>query len=323
MSLIIKSDEDKERTPHLAMTHNELQGGAANGRNISLLMKTAEMTEAIEKALEGLGLQGQDVVKASYYGQLRSVLQRAVSDQFGGHEDYGWGEWIYVEDFNDTTVVFCTEDGLFVTAYTLNSNGTVATLDDTATPVTAEVIYTESEGEILLSEDAKEKLEDGVYTLVKSCTQNPATVEHLKQMFEVQKSKVIAMNEEITKAVDAAVAVEKTAFAAQEILLKAALEELEIFKAAQKAAVEKARHTALSEVVPADKVEALLKAYASMDDEGFNLTVETLKLAKAAEAQNPLFKEEGVNGQGEQDSTKVDKVAEILKSKYPQKTEIK
>lgn len=311
MGLIIKSDD--ERTPHLAITHNELQGGAANGRNVSLLMKSAEMTEAIEKALEGLGLKG-DVVKASYYGQMRNVLQTAITDQFGGDD---WDEYAYVEDFNDTTVIFCTEDGLFVVDYTLSTNGTVAVLGEIATSVTAEVIYTPTNDEILLSDDAEASLAEGVYTLVKSCTENPATIEHIKKMFEQKLSKEKTMNEEITKAVEAAVDVEKKAFAAQEELLKAAQAQLEVFKAAEKAAVEKARKDAISPLVPADKVDALLKAYASLDAESFDLTVETLKLAKAAEAQNPLFKEQGVNGVGEPDPAKIDKLAEILKAKYP------
>lgn len=59
MTLTIKSVEDEgEVTPHLAMTHNELQGGAANMRNVSLLMKSdAEVTEEVAKALTELGIQ--------------------------------------------------------------------------------------------------------------------------------------------------------------------------------------------------------------------------------------------------------------------------
>lgn len=58
MPLIIKSEADEEEvTPHLAMTHNELQGGAANRRNVSLLMKSdAEVTAEVAKALTELGI---------------------------------------------------------------------------------------------------------------------------------------------------------------------------------------------------------------------------------------------------------------------------
>lgn len=313
MSLVIKSDD--ERTPHLAMTHNDLQGGAANGRNVSLLMKSAEMTEAIEKALEGLGLK-DEVVKATYYGQMRNVLQAAITEQFGDGDD--WDDWAYVEDFNDTTVIFCTDDGLFVVDYTLSTNGLVAVLGEIATSVTAQVIYTATDENILLSEDAEVTLDGGVYTLVKSCTENPATVDHLKKMFETQLSKEKAMNEEITKAVDAAVDVEKKAFAAQEELLKAAVAELEIFKAAAVEAVTKARTASLVEAgQTTESADAIVKTLAGLADEAFDVVLKGYQVQKAAEAQNPLFKEQGVSGVGEPDPTKVDKLAELLKQKYP------
>lgn len=60
MPLVIKTSEEdasNDVTPHLALTHNELQGGAANKRNVSLLMKSdVEMTEDVVKALTELGL---------------------------------------------------------------------------------------------------------------------------------------------------------------------------------------------------------------------------------------------------------------------------
>lgn len=315
MTLIIKSEDDTKRTPHLALTHNDLQGGAANGRNVSLLMKSAAMTEAIEKALEGLGLEG-DVVKAAFYGQVRGVLQTAVTDQFGGD---GWDDYAYVEDFNDNTVVFCTSDGLFTVGYQMSDNGTVATLGDEATPVTASVVYTETNGDIKLSDDAEDKLEEGVYTLVKSCTENPSTIEHLIKMFSHKQSEVIQMQEEITKAVTAAVEIEKAAFAEQAALLKAATDKLAELEVAAVAAVEKARKESLAAVVAADKVDTLLKSLAPLDAEAFAAVVETLALQKAAVDQSDLFTETGVNGEGEADPVVIDRTTEILKAKYAQK----
>lgn len=312
MTLIIKTEDDTKRTPHLALTHNDLQGGAANGRNVSLLMKSAEMSEAIEKALEGLGLEGS-VVKAAFYGQVRSVLQTAITDQFGGSD---WDEYAYVEDFDDSNVVFCTKDGLFIVSYQISDNGTVATLGDEATPVTASVTYTETNGDIMLSDDAEDKLEEGVYTLVKSCTENPSTVEHLRKMFEHKQSGVIKLQEEITKAVDAAVAIEKAAFAEQAELLKAAQDKLAEFEAAAVASVLKAREEALTAVVAADKVEALMKSLAPLDAEAFAAVVETFAVQKAAEAKSEMFQEAGVAGDGAKTADEVDATTAILKAKY-------
>lgn len=313
MGLVIKSEDDDKVTPHLAMTHNELQGGAANGRNISLLMKSAEMSEAIEKALEGLGLEGS-VVKAAFYGQIRNVLQSAVSDQFGGDD---WDEYAYVEDFDDTTVVFCTNDGLFVVDYKISDNGTVATLGDEATPVTASVTYTETNGDIMLSDDAEDKLEEGVYTLVKSCTTNPSTVEHLKKMFENKQSEVIKMQEEITKAVNAAVAIEKAAFLEQAALLKSANDKLAEFEAAKVAAKVEVRKSELTAAkVPAEKLEAVLKSLSALDDESFAVQVDLLKAMASAVDTSDMMTETGIAGAGAESQEEVDRTTAILKARY-------
>lgn len=313
MGLVIKSKDDDKVTPHLAMTHNELQGGAANGRNISLLMKSAEMSEAIEKALEGLGLEGS-VVKAAFYGQIRNVLQSAVSDQFGGDD---WDEYAYVEDFDDTTVVFCTNDGLFVVDYKISDNGTVATLGDEATPVTASVTYTETNGDIMLSDDAEDKLEEGVYTLVKSCTTNPSTVEHLKKMFENKQSEVIKMQEEITKAVNAAVAIEKAAFLEQAALLKSANDKLAEFEAAKVAAKVEVRKSELASAkVPAEKLEAVLKSLSALDDESFAVQVDLLKAMASAVDTSDMMTETGIAGAGAESQEEVDRTTAILKARY-------
>lgn len=75
MPLVIKSDEE-EKTPHLAMTHNELQGGAANKRNVSLLMKSdVEMTEEVIKAFTELGLSDLSPTTANTAGIDSETLE--------------------------------------------------------------------------------------------------------------------------------------------------------------------------------------------------------------------------------------------------------
>lgn len=315
MPLVIKADDNEKLTPHLALTH-KVQGGAANGRNTSLLMKSDEMNEVIKKALEGLGLESE-IVKASFYGQIRSVLQSAVTKQFGGDD---WCEYSYVEDFDDTNVVFCTSDGLFIVSYQLSDNGTVAMLGDVATPVTASVIYTETSGEIKLSEDAEDKLEQGVYTLVKSCTTNPSTVEHLIKMFENKQDKVLKMKEEVKQAVDAAVAIEKAAFNEQAVLLKAAQDKIAEFEAVQAAAKVELRKAAIADAkVPADKAEAVLKSLESLSDEAFATTVAVMKAQAALVDNSEMMSEAGVSGAGADNQEEVDLTTQILKAKYATK----
>lgn len=125
-----------------------------------------------------------------------------------------------------------------------------------------------------------------------------------------------AHEEFVTKAVADAVAIEKAAFAAQEEVLKAAQDKLAEFEAAAVAAVEKSRKDALTAVVAADKVEALLKSLAPLDAEGFAAVVENFAVQKAAEATSEMFVETGVAGEGEPDPVEVDRTTEILKAKY-------
>lgn len=314
MTLVIKSKDTEDQTPHLAMTHKDLQGGSANGRNVSLLMKSAEMSDVVLKALESLGLAEEVTLnKSVFYGQIRSVLQVAVTEQFGGD---GWDDYAYVEDFDESNVVFCTNEGLFIVGYTLSDNTTVATLGDEATPVTASVIYTETSGDIMLSDDAEDKLEEGVYTLVKSCTENPSTLDHLRKMFEHKQSEVIKMQEEITKAVDAAVAIEKAAFVEQAALLKAATDKIAEFEAAAVVQKQEVRKSALAAVLPAEQVEGVLKALEAVADEAFQAVVAGYAVQKAAVDNSDLLSETGVNGTGDADVKEVDRTTEILKAKY-------
>ena len=209
MPLEITKTDVKKKTPHLAMTHNELQGGAANGRNVSLLMKSGVvLTEEIEKALESLDI---NIDKAMFASSVRDALQSAVGEAYT--EDDGW---LYVEDNDDSIVVFCSEGGLFSTTYSL-VDGKV-TLGDLAKPMTRAVSYVPATGEMLLSEDAEDKLEEGVYSLVAKALKSEQTKAHLVQMFEaleLKKSNVqeITLKEEIEKAV-----------AAVETLLKAQIQ---------------------------------------------------------------------------------------------------
>lgn len=139
----------------------------------------------------------------------------------------------------------------------------------------------------------------------------------------------------LTKAVEDAVKVEKAAHELvvvelqkslddQAAVLKAAQDALEVFAGQAKEAVAKARKEAIADAgIPADKVEALYKAYAQMDDEGFAVAVEILKAQQALADSSEMLGEKGVTGVGEPEKSEVDKVAEILKAKYQTKSEIK
>lgn len=290
MPLEITKADVKKKTPHLAMTHNELQGGAANGRNVSLLMKSGVvMTEEIEKALISLGI---NIDKSMFASEIRDALCNAVCEAYKEDED----DWLYVEDYDDSIVIFCNEDGLFSTTYSL-VDGKV-TLGDLAKPMTRAISYVPATGEMLLSEDAEDKLEEGVYSFVAKALKSEQTKAHLVQMFEAlelkkSNTKDIPLKEEIEKAVAAVETILKAQIDAQTQALEKASARI---KELEQAAVVKARKEVLASVeADATKLDALVKSLESLSDEAFAVVAATMvEKAKVVE-QSDLFKQHSVH----------------------------
>lgn len=285
--------DTKKKKPHLALTHKALQGGSANGRNVSLLMKAdVELTPEITKALEALGI---NVNKSMYASKISDALSSAVREAFGDDD-----HWLYVEDYNDSIVLFCSEGGLFSVDYSL-VDGKV-TLGDLAKPMTRVISYEPESGEMLLSEDAEDKLEEGIYSLVTKALQNDSTKEHLVEMFkaqELKKSEVEILEQEIKKAVDAAEAILKSKIGELEVQLTKALGEVEEFKKEKLEVVAKARKEKLEAVVSKEEAESLYKATEALADEAFEAVFKSLGGKAKEEKDSDLFKEKGVSGEGE------------------------
>lgn len=312
MTLIIKTKDDSKR-PHLALTHMELQQGAANGRNVSLLMKSdVEATEEITKALEALGIN-----KSMYASKISDALSSAVREAFGDDD-----HWLYVEDYNDSIVLFCSEGGLFSVDYSL-VDGKV-TLGDLAKPMSRVISYEPVSGEMLLSEDAEDKLEEGIYSLVTKALRNDSTKEHLVEMFkaqELKKSEVEILEQEIKKAVDAAEAILKAQLIEKDEQLTKALADLEVFKSEKLEIVAKARKEKLAAVGSDEEAEALYKATESLNDEAFEVMLKALGAKAQVEKDSDLFKEKGVSGEGEpkkQEDAGLSLVGELIKKSKKQ-----
>lgn len=309
MPLVIKSQDDDKKSPHLALCH-EAQGFSANNRHVSLLMKSGvEITEEITKALEVLGLN-----KAAFYSQLRTVLQDAVKKKYYDEGD----SWLYVEDFNDSVVIFCNERGLWSTSYSL-VNGEVS-LGDMANPVTSVLSYMPGTGNMLLSEDAEDKLEEGVYGLITKALQNEETQKHLSKMWEAQelikKQEVLALQEEIQKAVQAAEAVLKAQLSEKEEALTKALADVAAFKEEKLQEVAKARKAAIAEVEKDEAAaEALYKSLEAVSDESFEVIVKSLKAKEEKLEDSDLFKQKSKNTEVEE-TVAENATSAILKAKY-------
>ena len=314
MPLVIKDKEGK-KSPHLALTHKELQGGSANGRNVSLLMKNKEeLTEEVVKALEILGIAPQELNKAAFYSEIRASLTKVLKEKYADKD-----EWLYVEDFNDSVVIFCNDKGIFSVEYS-GVNGEI-TVGDLASPVASVLKYEPTSGKMLLSEDAEDKLEEGVYSLVTKALENQESVEHFKEVFKSLEERKITLEKEIQKAVEAAEAVLKAQVAEKEEALQKALEKLAEIEKAQKEAVEKSRKEKLEAVVGAE-AEELFKAIGELPEEAFAAVVATLEKKAQVEKESDLFIEKGVSGEGDapkQEEAGLALVGELIKKNKKQK----
>lgn len=211
MALVIKSDQD-EITPHLALTHMELQQGAANCRNVSLLMKSdVEVTEEVAKALTELGITSP-------------VITAGIDSE------------------------------------TLEASG------------------------------------------------DPAVIEQ-------PQDEVLALQEEIKKAVDAAETILKAQVAEKEVLLQKALDQVEAFKAEKQEAIAKARQEAVASVEKdADKAAVLFKSLEALPDEAFDTVIKALAAKDAVVEDSDLFvqKSKSLDEEVEQENG----TSALLKAKF-------
>ena len=266
-----------------------------------------ELTEDVTKALEVLGIN-----KAAFYSQIRTSLQDAVKEKYGDED-----KWLYVEDFSDSVVIFCNEGGLFTANYSLQSGEIV--LDDLAEPAKMVITYEPTSGKMLLSEDAEEKLEEGVYSLVTKALHNDETKEHLVKMFEAQtllkEKEVLALQEEIQKAVLAAETILKAQVAEKEVELQKALDQVEAFKAEKKEAVVKARQEAIASVEKdAAKAEELFKSLEALPDEAFDTVIKALAAKDAVVEDSDLFVQKSKSSDVEVEEE--NGTAALLKAKF-------
>lgn len=313
MPLVIKDKEGK-KSPHLALTHMELQQGAANGRNVSLLMKNKEqLTDEVIKALESLGISNQELNKAVFYSKIMETLRDSLREKFSDKD-----EWLYVEDFNDSVVIFCKDDGIYSVGYSFVDGNLV--IEDLASPVVSVITYEPTSGKMLLSEDAEDKLEEGVYSLVTKALENQESVEHFKEVFKSLEERKITLEKEIQKAVEEAQAILKAQLVEKEEALQKALEKLSEIEKAQKEAVEKSRKEKLEAVVGAE-AEELFKAIGELPEEAFAAVVASLEKKAQVEKESDLFKEKGVSGEGDgvkQEEAGLALVGELIKKNKKQ-----
>lgn len=306
LTIVNKTTEvkKKELGPHLSLCH-EAQGFSANNRHVSLLMKSGvELhSEEVQKALESLG------ISKAFYGQIYNSLSAAIKEAFGDEESYTW-----LEDFDETKAIFSNCEGLFVVGYSLQDGKAV--VEALATPVDRIVTYSPIDGKLLLSEEAEEGIEDGVYALVAKALKNEETQDRLAKRFNKSVNEVNTLNEEIKKAVAEAETLLKAQLQEKEEALTKALAKVEEL---EKGAVLKAREEALAFVEDAEKRAELVKSLAALDQQAFDTVVKAMAVAAKVEEESELFKQTSVTmvAKAEKDGTESQADFDaMMKAKY-------
>lgn len=177
MPLQIEKKSSK-KTPHLAICHAD-QGGSANNRHVSLLMKSGEqieLTEQLIKSIEKLGLDNfpVEIQKAMKAKDKSRILDRIIMEEFGeeSNKENDWcGCYTWCCDYDDQFAYFCKKGEMYRVTYT--EDGANIELGEFAEPVIEVTDYVLIDDEIELSESAKEKIEEGMLQLVMKSFNNP------------------------------------------------------------------------------------------------------------------------------------------------------
>lgn len=280
---------------HVALVHKE-QGGPANLYTTLLTKSTSDITD--QQVASELAL----IEKAKLNSLIRQQLQDAVKAKFQDDD-----EWLYLEDFDDSRVFFWRENSLYVANYRMDRNEQYI-VEDMATSVEKDWFYVET-GKVILSEVAKDKLEDGEYVLVNKALNNPETNTRVEKALVAFTEKKEKMQEEIQKAVaakDAEIAALQAELAKAQEIVKAA-------EAEKKANMLKAREAKVQEFLKDGAVE-LVKSTEALNDEAFEQVLKALGVQKAAVEESGLMDE--MSNHNAAEVQEVNKTAEIIKAKY-------
>lgn len=280
---------------HVALV-GPLVGSAANEYTTLLTKSTKEITD--QQVASELAL----IEKAKLNSQVQQELSAAIKQKFQDDD-----EWLYLEDFDDSRVFFWRENSLYVANYRMDRNEQYI-VEDMATSVEKDWFYVET-GKVILSEVAKDKLEDGEYVLVNTALNNPETNTRVEKALVAFTEKKEKMQEEIQKAVaakDAEIAALQAELAKAQEIVKAA-------EAEKKANMLKAREAKVQEFLKDGAVE-LVKSTEALNDEAFEQVLKALGVQKAAVEESGLMDE--MSNPNAAEVQEVNKTAEIIKAKY-------
>lgn len=139
------SDEAVEFTPHLAMTHMEFNGGAANGENSPISMKSKVKNFLSKEALAAIEkIEGKEAAVKASMQNIRNRLEVAIESKIRDNVNTDY-VWVWVRDFDDEKVVFEFNNSDYSLDYSIDESMTI-TLGDTMVEVVVADNYTTVEG---------------------------------------------------------------------------------------------------------------------------------------------------------------------------------
>lgn len=158
---------------HLAICH-KAQGGSANGWHDSVLLKAEHpvITADVIKAMKELGEDTTHLeLEIEKSGIFKQDLQTLIGNAINAQEFVDKYDWAWVCDWNDDTIIFCCDDGIYSVDYTMD--GVEISVGGTAKPVCKITDYVEINGMMLLSEEEEERQNDDTYSMVEKASKRP------------------------------------------------------------------------------------------------------------------------------------------------------
>lgn len=300
MPLVVKDREkgdDPEHSPHLSLTDMRSQGGAANKRNISLLMKSDIDISSSQKLILS-NLLGGSVEKQSNLNKAE-LIESSLKEKFNKGN-------VYVVNYDDTNVLYMLDEDLYTSEY--DTEGELPNISNDMVGVSHFVSYIPQQGkvEVKKSFDNQNKVNSGVLELIKLAVSDDRLVEVFKNKYEGKLMEenvqdiIKSLNEELNKA------------KSEKDEVVNALNELKKSVAEQKL---NSRMEAISGCV-SDKEQAisLHKAIGSLEDEAFDAVINVIKSKNEVVEESELTTQ--ISKSASESGEETDILEDILRKRY-------
>jgi len=288
------AESDEGFVPHMAMTHNEFNGGAANGINKPLSMKSHQpLSKSAKAAIERL--EGKEGLQKASYRNKQRMLESAIESKMVALFDSEYYGYIWLKDFDETTAVFEYRDTVYAVDYVVSETGMIS-LSSEIQEVVQQDVYVSEDGKslVLKYKDSSNPIGDDIKKGVNPeegndvMSEMKSAEELSKQLETLQKGQENAI----------AMAVEKALANQAEAIVKAKLvaDTQEVVKGFEVVLEADQEAVVKSLVSLGDESVLIIKALSDMQAEVVKAKAAVVELEKSVDEVKEEFaeKEEGV-----------------------------